>query len=217
MSRNPKTEANVAIKVPRRFGLDSLDLGDHPTLSSALSAAVLRGADLRRADLRRADLSEADLSEANLSGADLSGAVLRRAELSWADLRWADLRGANLSEADLSGAVLRRAVGLPSVTAIPSIDSAILAAIQAGGHLEMGAWHSCATTHSRAGWAVVLAGDAGASLEEQLGPCAAGALIYAASRPGEPVPDFFASTEAALADLRACAARQSGAVPEAPR
>ena len=168
-------------------------------------AAPLR-ADLRDADLRRAVLLGADLSGADLTGADLSGANLSRAYLRGADLSRAYLRGADLRRADLSGADLSGTAGLPAAPVIPDIDAAILAAIEADGcSLAMREWHTCGTTHCRAGWAIHLAGEAGAALEEQLGPSVAGALIYTASRPDQPVPDWFASDAQALADLRRCA------------
>lgn len=90
------------------------------------------------------------------------------------------------------------------ILAIPDIDRAILAAAERDG-LNMSRWH-CGTTHCRAGWAVHLAGKAGYALEDRLGPAAAGALIYEASRPGVPRPDFYCDRETALADLRKCAA-----------
>ena len=136
-----------------------------------------------RADLSRADLSGANLSWANLSGADLSGA---------------NLFGAKLPE------------GVPIV---PSIDTAILEALKKGGTLDMGHWHSCETTHCRAGWATHLAGEAGKALEDKFGPNAAGALIYAASRPNLPVPSFFNSAEDSLKDIRKCAAGEAGTKP----
>lgn len=128
-----------------------------------------------------------------------------RADLSYADLSYANLRGANLSGANLSGADLSGAKELPPVPIIPNIDRAILAAIESGGTLKMDAWHTCQTTHCRAGWAITLAGDAGKVLEHFVGPNTAGALIYSASRPGKPAPDFYASDEDAMADLRECA------------
>lgn len=131
-----------------------------------------------------------------LENAVKAGANLSRANLSGADLSRAYLSGANLSGANLSGA--RR---LPPAPVVRDIDTAILAAIRAGGKLEMRTWHSCRTTHCRAGWAITLAGEAGAELEKELGPNVAGALIYAASRPGQPVPDFLASNEEAMKDL----------------
>ena len=64
----------------------------------------------------------------------------------------------------------------------------------------MSAWHTCQTTHCRAGWAIHLAGETGATLEKQVGSCAAGALIYQAS--AGYVPNFYATDATALADMR---------------
>jgi hypothetical protein len=142
------------------------------------------------------------------SGVDLRGAYMGGAYLRDADLNGADLRGADLGDVDLRGADLRR-VDLrgADLLKIKNIDAAILAAIDApGNELRMSSWHTCGTTHCRAGWAIHLAGDAGYKLEKVVGSAAAGALIYAASRPDKPVPDFIASDAVALADLRACAA-----------
>jgi hypothetical protein len=188
-----------------------LDLGGLKLNGADLAGAKLRGRNLREVDLRHAilrgadlsdtDLRDADLSGADLAGTDLSGAVLRGAVLRETDLRTADLYGADLSGADLSGAVLG------SVPVIPAIDASILAAIEAGGRLETAAWHTCQTTHCRAGWAIKLAGPAGEALEEALGAAIAGTFIYAASRPGLPIPDFYASNSEALADLARAAMR----------
>jgi len=189
-----------------------------PHLAWAISAgyAVLHDpadAEASRADLSGADLSGADLSDAVLRGADLSaadlrGAALRDADLRGAVLRGADLSGADLSGADLSGADLRGAV-LPPVPVVPDIDKQILAAVTANPELfDMGSWHgeaSCGTAHCRAGWAITLAGEAGKKLEQEVGSACAGSLIYAASRPDKPIPNFYDTTENALADLKACA------------
>jgi hypothetical protein len=67
----------------------------------------------------------------------------------------------------------------------------------------MDAWHKCNTTHCRAGWAITLAGEKGKELEARFGPEDAGRRIYLAST-GR-VPFFYASNEAALADIRECA------------
>ena len=74
----------------------------------------------------------------------------------------------------------------------------------------MSTWHACETTHCRAGWAVVLAGPSGKLLEDLYGTSAAAALIYAKSRPDKPVPNWHASNDDAMSDLRACAAEQTG-------
>ena len=110
-----------------------------------------------------------------------------------------NLRGADLSGADLGGADLSGAKGI-TAPIIEDLDGRILKAIEAGGKLEMGRWHTCKTTHCRAGWAIHFAGDFGKALEERIGPSAAGALIYWASC--KCVPNFFASNEEALEDIK---------------
>ena len=93
----------------------------------------------------------------------------------------------------------------PDVPVVEALDAKILAAIDAGGKLRMDQWHTCETTHCRAGWAITLAGDAGADLERKYGPQRAGSMIYRAST-GR-VPRFFASNKNALADIKACASK----------
>ena len=190
-----------------------------------LSVVNLRAADLSEANLREADLWWANLSEANLRGvnlwgADLSEANLRAADLSGANLWGADLRRANLNGADLSEAKLREAdlseanlsdaiLDWDEIPLVPNIDAAILEAIEAGGNLDMNRWHICKTTHGRAGWAVMLAGEEGQKLEEQLGTNVAASLIYAKSSPcGSRVPNWYASNEEALADIKDRAQKQ---------
>ncbi len=177
---------------------------------ASLSWANLSGANLSEANLRSACLTRASLSGANLRACDLSGCDLREANLREANLRACDLSGCDLSGANLTRANLRGVLGLPTAPVVPDIDARILSAIEAGGELHMGAWHTCETTHCRAGWAVHLAGEAGYALERATTPYLAGRLIYEASRPGVAAPDFFADNEAALADLRACAVEQKG-------
>jgi hypothetical protein len=96
------------------------------------------------------------------------------------------------------------------VPVVPDIDAAILAAITDGGGLDMKKWH-CGTTHCRAGWAIHLAGEAGYELKRLIGPLEAGAAIYRRSRPGKRIPNFFAPRQAALEDIRRCAASAGGA------
>jgi hypothetical protein len=143
-------------------------------------------------------------AKTSLRGADLSGAVLRDAVL-----RGADLRGADLSGADLRGAVLRDAVLRDDKYKVPDLHTKMLAAIDAGGTLDMSTWHTCETTHCRAGWAITLAGDAGRDLEDRCGSALAGAIISLSSCPWmDRVPDFYASDDDALADIKACAERE---------
>jgi hypothetical protein len=186
-------------------------------IRTALEKAVASGANLADADLFGANLSGADLTNANLVGAylcsaNLVGAFLVGADLFGADLFGADLSGANLA-ADLTNANLAGAelsgVNLcgaryEDVPVVPRLDAQILERIESGeGSLRMNVWHTCKTTHCRAGWAVTLAGEAGRKLEAKIGTAAAGALIY--HRSTGRVPDFYASDEDALADIVACA------------
>ena len=148
--------------------------------------------------------NDADLRGANLSDADLSGAYLRGAYLRGADLSGADLHGADLSDADLSGAYLRGAY-LRDAPKIENIHQAIYAAASALDALDMDQWHNaCGTAHCRAGWAVVLAGEAGKALEAKIGTPAAATLIYLASDPElDRFPSFYCNNAKALADMKA--------------
>lgn len=103
------------------------------------------------------------------------------------------------------------------VAPIQDLDAQILTDLESKKYsLDMGTWHGkkeCGTTHCRAGSAVVKH-PMGPELERVFGPALAGAVIYLAARRGtskeNEVPDFYASNNAALADIRACAAEQRG-------
>jgi len=206
--------ADLRGAVLRGAVLRGADLTGAVLTRADLTGADLRGADLRgavltravltRADLTGADLTGADLTGADLRGADLRGAVLTRADLTGADLRGAVLRGADLTGADLRGADLNK--GIPK---IEKLHTKIAAAIEAGGKLEMGMWHTCETTHCRAGWAIHIAGEFGCGLEWSVGSAAAGALLFAVAYPDQRVPDFYADNEAALEDIKRCAAEEA--------
>ena len=155
------------------------------TVLEVVKAALEAKKSLSDADLRDANLSDADLRGANLSGANLSDA---------------DLSGANLSGANLSGANLR---GFDGVPVIPEIHKAVYTAASQTNALDMKSWHSCDTTHCRAGWVVTLAGAGGKALEWAVGTSAAATAIYLASDPKlEKVPNFYASNEEALEDMK---------------
>ena len=180
-----------------------------------LRDADLRDANLSDADLRDANLSDADLCDANLSDADLRGADLSDADLSGADLSGADLRGADLRGADLSDADLRDAdLGSDDVPIIKGIHQRVHAAACQPGALDMGTWH-CGTSHCRAGWVVTLAGDEGELLESRMGTAYAAMAIYLKSDPvrwaRECLPNFYASNEDALADMKRMAEEEAEA------
>ena len=114
---------------------------------------------------------------------------------SSANLSGADLRGANLRGADLSG-----------VPKIENIHQLVYEAANQPNALNMATWHSCETTHCRAGWVIALAGEGGKALEWAMGPAAAAAVIYLNSDPTlSQIPDFHSSDAVALADMKACA------------
>ena len=177
--------------------LRDANLSDAYLSDANLSDANLSDANLRGANLSDANLSDAYLSDANLSGANLRGANLRDANLSDAYLSDANLRGADLSDAYLSDA------NLSGVPKIENIHQKVYEAANQPDALDMATWHTCETTHCRAGWVVHLAGDAGKAMEYCLGTSSAAALIYLASDPTlEKIPDFHASNEDALADMK---------------
>lgn len=66
----------------------------------------------------------------------------------------------------------------------------------------MSKWHSCKTTHCRAGWVVTLAGEAGKRLEEFYDTQLAAMLIYRESGYDINPERFFDSNEQALEDMR---------------
>jgi hypothetical protein len=176
--------------------------GEAESLREGLNAAVKA----------RADLAGADLAGAYLAGADLAGAYLARADLAGAR-NVSDLSAREEpkepyvhkpSRTRQEHAADYRARH-PEVPVVESLDARILDAIsQPGAALAMGDWHTCETTHCRAGWAIHLAGKAGYELEAKLGdPALAGRAIYRASTGRS--PHFYATNERALADIRRCA------------
>ena len=66
----------------------------------------------------------------------------------------------------------------------------------------MDAWHSCETTHCRAGWVVHQAGEAGYALERKTSPVFAAMQIYKASGYEISPCRFFDSNEKALEDMK---------------
>lgn len=120
-------------------------------------------------------------------------------------VRWARRNDANLSGADLRYAVLSGAV-LSGAPKIENIHQKVYAAASAPNALNMGDWHTCDTTHCRAGWVTTLAGDEGKALEYRIGTAAAASLIYLASDPSiERFPSFYCGNDEAMADMKAMA------------
>ncbi len=82
----------------------------------------------------------------------------------------------------------------------------------------MGDWHTCDTTHCRAGWVTHLAGEAGKKLEAFHGGSTlmAAMRIYHASSPHHVSPvRFFESNEVAMADMKRMAELEGSTSGEA--
>jgi hypothetical protein len=90
----------------------------------------------------------------------------------------------------------------PVIPKIENIHQRVYAAVSTPNALNMAAWHTCDTTHCRAGWVVHLAGEAGYALERFHNTPLAAQLIYEASgykiNPGR----FYDSDADALADMK---------------
>jgi len=179
----------------------------HAVIDAAKKKISLSGSNLSDSDLSDSDLSGSDLRDSDLSGSDLRGSDLSGSNLSGSDLRGSNLsgsnlRGSDLSDSDLSDSNLRDS-NLSGVPKIEKIHQKIYAAVSQPGALDMGSWHTCETTHCRAGWVVTLAGEAGKAMEWCMGTSAAAAIIYMASDPKiEKMPNFYADNETAMADMK---------------
>ena len=73
----------------------------------------------------------------------------------------------------------------------------------------MDTWHTCGTTHCRAGWVTHLAGEEGRQLELAVGTASAAYLIYRKSDPSPYALNFYADNATALKDMRVQAEREA--------
>lgn len=94
------------------------------------------------------------------------------------------------------------ALGQPPVPVIPDIHGLVYAAVSQPKALDMSSWHTCETTHCRAGWVVHLAGDEGRALERFHNTDLAARLIYRASGYDINPARFHDSNADALADMK---------------
>lgn len=88
------------------------------------------------------------------------------------------------------------------VPIIADIHQKVFHAASEPGALDMGQWHTCETTHCRAGWVVHLAGDAGYGLESQTSTLFAAQQIYKASGYRISPNRFFDTNDASMADMQ---------------
>jgi hypothetical protein len=89
---------------------------------------------------------------------------------------------------------------------IENIHQKVFEAASRPGALNMGDWHTCDTTHCRAGWVTFLAGEDGKMLEQQTDTLFAAMQIYKASSsiPVSPVR-FYDPNEVSMKDMERCA------------
>jgi hypothetical protein len=96
------------------------------------------------------------------------------------------------------------------VPIIKNLHQTILKAVEQPDALDMRDWHTCETTHCRAGWIVHLAGEKGKSLENSSSTLFAAMQIAKASSPIRISPvRFFETNEIAMADIKRCAAEEA--------
>jgi hypothetical protein len=114
------------------------------------------------------------------------------------------------SEEGAVNSSIPRALNVPI---IPQIHQSVANAALQPTALNMRHWHTCETTHCRAGWVVALAGEAGRALEEKTSTEFAAMQIYKASSPIRVSPArFYDSDEAAREDIERCAKLERGGV-----
>ena len=92
------------------------------------------------------------------------------------------------------------------IPVIKKVHTKILQAVSLPDALEMGSWHTCDTTHCRAGWIVILAGKAGKELEEKTSTLfAAMCIVNKSSDIPIPLQEYFKDNHNAMTDIRQCA------------
>ena len=96
----------------------------------------------------------------------------------------------------------------PTVPKIDNIHIKVFETVSQPNALDMGDWHTCNTTHCRAGWGVHLAGDAGYALERFHNTALAAQLIYRESGYQINPCRFYDGNEDALVDMKKLADEQ---------
>jgi hypothetical protein len=88
----------------------------------------------------------------------------------------------------------------------------VFKAVSVEGALDMRTWHTCETTHCRAGWVVTLAGADGKELEQKTSTEFAARQIYRVSSNINVSPlAFYVSNEEAMKDIKRCASEEKQA------
>jgi hypothetical protein len=116
-----------------------------------------------------------------------------------------------------NAALVRGSAAAIEIPRIEGIHGKVYAAASRPQALRMNNWHSCDTTHCRAGWVIHLAGEAGYALEKRFDPVCAAMRIYEASGFDISPCRFFDSNEAALADMKKLAEEEAALNQEPTR
>lgn len=99
------------------------------------------------------------------------------------------------------------------IPVIENIHTQVYNAASAPNALNMETWHTCDTTHCRAGWVVALAGEKGKALEKLTDTAFAAKQIYKKSSDiFVPWDMFYVSNEAAMEDMKRCADEEQAAL-----
>jgi hypothetical protein len=180
------------------------DMTDACFAHTSMSYVIASGAKIHGADFYGADVTLCDFDYVKGVGSNFRHGDLYQTTFRGASLRGAIFEKTSLKDVDFSGSDLRQIVtGDTSYAIEENIHQKIYDAASAPGALDMRSPHSCMNTHSRAGWAVVLAGKNGKRLEDRCGTQAASALIYAMSDPKlKKIPDFYGGNVEALEDMK---------------
>ena len=102
---------------------------------------------------------------------------------------------------------------MPEIPIIENIHQKVLEVVSKPQAFDMGAWHTCDTTHCRGGWVVHLAGEQGKKLEDHTSTQFAALQIYKASSPIKVSPvRFFETNEVAMKDIIRCAEEEKSNV-----
>jgi hypothetical protein len=93
-------------------------------------------------------------------------------------------------------------VSIPTIPVIADIHKRVYEACTQPSALNMSNWHTCETTHCRAGWVTTLAGEPGKALEKVYGALLAAQLIYRESGYAINPCRFFDGDQEALEDMK---------------
>lgn len=129
---------------------------------------------------------------------------------SWTIAYWGTREAAQTAAdscSDCSGCSNMAPAKQTNIPVIPDIHKRLAAAISDQGcSIEMNQWHSCKTTHCRAGWVIHLAGKEGYALEKATSSVFAAMQIYRASGYDISPCRFYDSNEDAMRDILRLAA-----------